>query len=143
MAGTMARRGENSARIAARNRKALEMALAGATMDRIAEECGWKNKGAASKAVQKMVRDSMQVDPKQLETLRAQEVARLDRLQAAHWMNALRGDARATEMVLKISDRRSKLLGLDAPQKVEAVITEELDGEITRMLSLLPPATKG
>ena len=51
--------------------------------------------------------------------LRDMEVARLDRLLAAHWGKATKGDVNATRMVLTIMDRRAKLLGLDAPQKLD------------------------
>jgi hypothetical protein len=41
------------------------------------------------------------------------ELARLDRLHMAHWPQALGGSADATDRVLKIMDRRARLLGLD------------------------------
>lgn len=47
------------------------------------------------------------------------EVARCDQLQLAVWSKALNGNERAIAAVLKIMERRAKLLGLDAAQKVE------------------------
>lgn len=47
--------------------------------------------------------------------LRALEVARLDALQASLWDNAQGGDARAANTILKLIDRRCRLLGLYRP----------------------------
>ena len=43
------------------------------------------------------------------------ELARLDRLQAAFWDRAMVGDYHAAEVLLKVSARRCKVLGLDKP----------------------------
>ena len=51
--------------------------------------------------------------------IRDMEVARLDRLMAGHWEKAINGDVNSTRTVLTIMDRRAKLLGLDAPQKLD------------------------
>ena len=66
--------------------------------------------------------------------LRDMEVARLDRLLMGHWTKAIGGDVNATRTVLSIMDRRAKLLGLDAPQRIdltgwirEMAIAEGLD----------------
>lgn len=42
-----------------------------------------------------------------------EELDRLDALQEANWHQAIAGDTKATEAVLKVIDRRIKLLGLD------------------------------
>ena len=47
------------------------------------------------------------------------ELERLDRLLLAVWSSATKGDTAAVTAALKISDRRAKLLGLDAPVKQE------------------------
>jgi hypothetical protein len=48
------------------------------------------------------------------------EVASLNAAQAAMWPKVLRGDTVAVERFVKLSERRSKLLGLDAPVQVES-----------------------
>jgi hypothetical protein len=48
-----------------------------------------------------------------------QDSRRIDRLQARYWGLALEGDVRAAAIVLKCLDRRAKLLGLDAAQRIE------------------------
>ncbi len=50
---------------------------------------------------------------------RALELDRLDALWLANWKTALAGDIPAGQLILKISQRRAELLGLDAPVKVE------------------------
>jgi hypothetical protein len=70
------------------------------------------------------------------------EAARLDDLQRVMWEQAAMGDRRAIETVLKIMERRAKLLGLDTPVATKAVnvtlTPDELatmsDDELRRML---------
>ena len=45
--------------------------------------------------------------------LRALEAARLDSLQAAVWQQALHGNLKAIQTVLRIMERRARLVGLD------------------------------
>ena len=46
------------------------------------------------------------------------ENQRLDALQAAHWGGAMRGNKPAADTVLRVMERRARLNGLDAPQKI-------------------------
>ena len=52
--------------------------------------------------------------------LRELEVQRLDAMLYAVWDDVLHGDANAVHTALRISERRSRLLGLDAPHSIEA-----------------------
>ena len=52
--------------------------------------------------------------------LRELEVQRLDAILYALWDDVLHGDANAVHTALRISERRSRLLGLDAPHSIEA-----------------------
>lgn len=52
------------------------------------------------------------------EIYRALELSRLEQLQSAFWDDALSGSASSGRMVLSIMEKRSKLLGLDAPKEV-------------------------
>ena len=94
-----------------RRQQALELRLAGATFRQIAERLGvslpsaWKHTQAAlQQAAQEPTLDVLQL-----------ELLRLDRLQTAHWPQALGGNGEAADRVLKIMDRRARLLGLDPP----------------------------
>jgi hypothetical protein len=53
------------------------------------------------------------------------EVASLNAAQAAMWPKVLRGDTVAVERFVKLSERRAKLLGLDAP--VQAEVAHEVN----------------
>ena len=52
------------------------------------------------------------------EHLRELENQRLDELQASLWDKALAGVLPAADRILRIMERRAKLNGLDAPQKI-------------------------
>jgi len=62
------------------------------------------------------------------EEFRMIETATLNSVQAGLWAKVQRGDARAAEVVVKVSERRSKLLGLDAPVQTETKM--EVSGHI-------------
>jgi len=55
------------------------------------------------------------------EELRQLEQARLDDLQTAVWERAINGELAAIDRVLSIMERRSRLLGLDAPRPTTLV----------------------
>ena len=70
------------------------------------------------------------------------ELDRLDRLQRAYWKDAIDGNHKSAEFVLKLIGKRAELLGLDAPQKIQAeVITYDgngdIDGDIERIIRIL------
>ena len=73
--------------------------------------------------------------------LRVVEADRLDRMQVAHWAAAMRGDVPATAQVIKIMERRARLLGLDAPTATQVTGPggEQLVIEI--LSSLVPTMT--
>ena len=93
-----------------RKARCVELALAGHSYDEIALEVGYQNRGTAWRAVQ----DSL--NPRIAEAVteyRDLELARLDALQAAHWPQAIAGSVRSADLVLRVIDRRMRLLGLD------------------------------
>lgn len=65
----------------------------------------------------------------------SEEVAKLDSIEQAWLPKALKGDDKAVSRVLAIMDRRSKLLGLDQPERHEhTVLTmDAIDKEIERL----------
>jgi hypothetical protein len=104
----------------------IELRRTGATWELIAKTVGYANASGAYKAYQKAL--GRIVEPK-IEELRAVEVDRLDRLQFAIWERAKDGDIKAIDAVLRILDRRTRILGLDAPTKIQAEIVT-YDGSI-------------
>jgi hypothetical protein len=61
--------------------------------------------------------------------LRQMELARLDEIQLKLWDK--RGDPRAADTLLRLFERRSKLMGLDAPVKIENENSSVISSEIT------------
>lgn len=96
-----------------RERRAVELAISGASLDQIAQEVGYADKSGAWKAIRRTL-DRQEAAA--VTELRALENARLDRLQSAWWDKALGGDDKAAQIVLRVFERRAKLNGLDQPQ---------------------------
>lgn len=133
----------NRVQLQEKKAKALQMALGGASYETIARECGWANKSTAYRHVQNAMRDWSPIDYSDAQTMRAQEMARLDRLMTTHWVNALRGDVRASEICLRIIQQRCRIMGLEAPTKIDATVKSGIDAEIEELLRQLPAPTKG
>jgi orotate phosphoribosyltransferase-like protein len=90
--------------------RAVELAMQGMSYDAIASELGYANRGTAWRVVSKAL--SERIDGA-VEEYRHVELARLDALQAALWDQAMTGDTRSADAILRIIDRRIRLLGLD------------------------------
>jgi hypothetical protein len=74
-----------------------------------------------------------------VDEMRRLEGERLDALQLALWPKAMEGNAQAVRTILTISERRSKLYGLDQPHQVtiEQWSMESIDAEVARLTRLL------
>ncbi len=116
----MARTNKNSA---AKARKvdaqgmALELRRAGHGYQEIANRLGCSLSTAHGYIKEAMAEARVQIDADAAE-LKAEEYSRLDGMLAALWDAAKLGDLQAIDRVLKIMERRAKLLGLDAPTKI-------------------------
>lgn len=132
------------AKTAERRRNAVAMSLAGADWDTIADRLGYASRGAAhtdvtramQKAAAEMVRDA--------DVLRHIELERIARLQVAYWTRAMGGrqadggpvlppDPDAARVVQWCIDRRCKLLGLDAPTRLEVVTLSAIEAAIAKL----------
>ena len=100
-----------------KDQRALELRKEGLTYDEISGQLGYATPSASYKAVMRRLRD---IDKPAVAMLRELEVQRLDAMLSAVWDRVLQGDAGAVSTALKISERRSRLLGLDAPHTIEA-----------------------
>lgn len=58
-------------------------------------------------------------NPELVEQVRALQLQRLDELTAAAMPNAMQGNARSIDTVLKIEVMRSRIVGTEAPKKIE------------------------
>lgn len=126
----------SSARIAQRTRAAaaLRLRATGVSFAEIAAQLGYPSENAANKAVLTALRREVHEEANQLRTL---EGLRLDDLHAAAWDKAMTGDPAAIGCVLRIMERRARLFGLDAPQRVDVGRSDiDLDGAVDQLLSL-------
>ena len=100
--------------------KVLELRRAGLTWQSIAEETGYADHTGAYAAYKRAIKRTMQ---QPADELREQELDRIDRLQLAAWPNAMKGDTKSIMKIVKLMERRARLLGLDTPIKIEQDIT--------------------
>lgn len=94
---------------AVKRAKVVEAVAQGATYEVAAKQTGYANRSGAFKAFWTAMNHR---EAEAVEDHRALELARLDALQVPLWEKAMNGDVKATGMVLKIIEARSRLLGL-------------------------------
>ena len=141
---------------AERDAEAARLRTRGYSYQQIADELGWVSRGDAYRAVQRVLADTVKEAG---DEVRAIELARLDGLHVAA-MDVLErehvtvsngrivvlGDAplpddgpvlAAIDRLLKIQERRAKLLGLDAPTKQAISISPDRLAEIEQLAEQL------
>jgi hypothetical protein len=91
--------------------QALNLRLAGVDWHTIADRLDYADAVDAIEAATAVA--DTQYDGLPMDPLRVLEVLRYDRLQAAVWPAALKGDLKAVDTVLSIGDRRSRALRLN------------------------------
>ena len=99
-----------------RQAQAVALRRAGLTFDEIAVRLGIKKQSAHSLVVRLLTQVRAEID-EGAEALRALELVRLDALHARLWPLAMDADLSAVDRILRIAERRAKLLGLDAPDR--------------------------
>lgn len=97
-----------------KHRQALELRKAGASYEVIADKLGYSHPSGAHKAVTSALQKTLREPADDLRNL---ELDRLDAIMLALWQPARQGNQGAVDRILRIMERRSKLLGLDAPAK--------------------------
>jgi hypothetical protein len=121
-----------------RDARVFELRIQGHTFDQIAGEVGYSGPSGAWQAYQRIKSETIF---ESIDEARQLELMRLDEMQLAVWDRAINGDLPAAHCVLKIMDRRAKLLGLDKPEKVEVnrwdFSGEDLDAEVQRIASMI------
>lgn len=121
---------------AERGRQALALRRDGKTWPRIAEELGYADRASAYNAAKRLL-DRTEFES--VEEYRAIEADRLDELHRVQW-DALQSTPvtalpPAISALVKISDRRSKLLGLDAPTRVNVTGTEDFAATAVQLMA--------
>lgn len=114
-----------------RRMQATSLRLAGVTYEQIGERLGISASGA-----QHLVETNLhRANQREVDALRAIENQRLDKAMSAIWSDVLSGDIKAIDTFLRISARRSKLNGLDAPQKLDlnVSIRQEMEDALANL----------
>ena len=99
----------------AKEAMAVELRSQGKTLQDICDELGYANVSTASKAIRRAMDRTIYIAS---DDERRHSVARLDRAltKVEPALNKPDTAPRAAEVVVKIEERRAKLLGLDAPE---------------------------
>jgi len=98
--------------------QAIALRIAGCSYKEIAEQLGLSC-GGAHKTVMRVLEKDAAKTAEDAERLRQMELMRLDRMLLGLWTQAKAGNQGAVDRVLRIMERRSKYLGLDAPVRRE------------------------
>ena len=124
-----------------KEREIVELRTEGYVWREIADQVGMSTAGvykAYNRAMTRVITPAVNEH-------RELELDRLDILQRTYWQPAVNGNLRAADFVLRVIDKRAKLLGLDAPIKVQAeVVTydgSDLDAEVERFARLIEAGT--
>ena len=118
--------------------RAVELKVAGWTLDRICAELGYSSKGTLSRRVNGVLRERVAARGDELlalEAARMDEAARV----AAELMDARQAPltrSRGVEAAVRVSERRSRLLGLDhGERRADAVAAAQVDRTVVLTLS--------
>ena len=102
-----------------KRKRALELRMQGLTYREIGAAMGCSTNQACA-MVSKIIKDrAAEID----DLVRQQSdlsLMRLDSMVKALWPKASAGDTDAVQALIRVEERRSKLLGLDAPQRIQA-----------------------
>jgi hypothetical protein len=127
---------------ALRQTSALSLRQSGKTFAEIAAELGYSDPSGARNAVMAALRENVAEPNAEMRSL---ELSRLDILQSALWTKALAGDLGSVDRVLKLMERRAKILGLDAPppKGADGDLDDLIQRELDRINGLEEPAGFG
>jgi hypothetical protein len=106
--------------MADRQRRAMDLKLAGATFEQIAQQIGYADASGAYRAVQRGLTETQRPAA---DELRETFSRRLDRLLLAVWPQAVHGDLKAVECARRLVDQQAKLHGANLPVKSEVDVT--------------------
>lgn len=139
-AGTPKRARAANVAAAKRAAQAVELRRGRTSYAAIAEALGYASPSAAWKAVHRALERET---AGQVDELRREETDMIERLHFAWWRRALAGDLDAAKLVLGLSVQRARLLGLYAPTRIRAEVTEETRERLRDLVDkvrALPPA---
>ena len=103
--------------------QAVRLRKAGVTYDQIAAQLGYASRSSARRAVVRLLQANTAEAVADLRTL---EDGRLDDMLRAIYGAAVQGDLATIDRILRISERRAKLWGLDAPVQTHVTGDQEI-----------------
>lgn len=108
---------------------AVNLRKSGATYQEIANELGFAGTSGAEYAVRSALEKTMSQPADELRDL---ELARLNEMQMGLWSAAISGDTDSVNTVLRLMERRARLLGLDAKTSplMNVVVSNAVAGNI-------------
>ena len=120
----------------------VNLRVVGLTWQQIADQTNYATAMGAWKAYQRACKRTLQ-EP--TDEARRIELDRLDALQRTYWDPAIQGNLRAADFVLRVIDRRARILGIDAPQKIQAEVVNyegsgNLNAEVERIARIIEAA---
>lgn len=114
---------------AERDARALDLRRAGVALPRIAAELQYSSAATAETGIARALKAQGTVfDPADV---RALELDRLDRLQQAVWVKAVKGDLKAIEQAQKLSEARVRLAGI--ADRGASVLTDAYDATVAAL----------
>ena len=117
--------------------QALDLRRAGHSYAQISAKIGI-SKSSAHQLVQVGLEDARMQISASADQLRSEEIARLDGMLTKLYPRAKMGDVQAVDRVLKIGERRAKLLGLEAPVRIETTGRDGAAIEVSSSISIDP-----
>ena len=116
---------ERRLRGAENRERAVELRKAGVTYERIAAQLGITRQSAHEHVTKAMRQAAERTTETAVDVVRL-ELARLDTMLTGLWTQARQGDPPAIDRVLRIMERRARLLGLDAegPAAASVMVVE-------------------
>ena len=106
---------EVSVEVAKRRRKALALRLQRWSYPRIASALGI----SVSTAFDDVDREIKAIPKEEADRLREAEMHSLDEMESRLWRRFEAGDTSAADKILRVKERRARMLGLDAPARME------------------------
>ena len=103
--------------------QAVRLRKAGVTYDQIAAQLHYANRSSARRAVARLLQANT---AEVVDDLRTLEDGRLDDMLRAIYGAAVQGDLATIDRILRISERRAKLWGLDAPTQTHVTGDQEI-----------------
>lgn len=122
---------------AERRAKMLQLRRAGTEWEEIAKALGYASKGAAQKDYGRIMAQAAREVRENADLNRAEEIARLNRLQRGLWPAAAAGEPKSASTVLRVIELRARFGGYGTPPELEDRIREEMTARIVPQMALV------